>query len=82
VAGRVVTALEQAVDEPLVVMPTEGGSLPMCLFEQVGLPFVGLPTSNFDCNQHTDDENLQLKYLFEAVDLFAALFRWEWYGPV
>ncbi|HYF76625.1 MAG TPA: M20/M25/M40 family metallo-hydrolase [Symbiobacteriaceae bacterium] len=77
VAGQVVKALQRAADEPLVVMPTEGGSLPMCLFEQIGLPFVGLPTSNFDCNQHTDDENLQLEYLFEAVDLFASLFRWE-----
>lgn len=76
IAGRLVAALERAAQEPLVVMPSEGGSLPMCLFEQIGLPFVGLPTSNFDCNQHTDDENLQLKYLFEAVDLFASLFRW------
>lgn len=76
VAGQVVRALERAATEPLVVMPTEGGSLPMCLFEQIGLPFVGLPTSNFDCNQHTDDENLQLKFLFEAVDLFASLFIW------
>jgi len=80
VAGRVVKALEQAVDEPLVVMPTEGGSLPMCLFEQASLPFVGLPTSNFDCNQHTNDENVQLKYLFEAVDIFASLFLWDWNG--
>ncbi len=73
--GAVGRLRKRAVEEPLVIMPTEGGSLPMCLFEQIGLPFVGLPTSNFDCNQHTDDENLQLRYLFEAVDLFASLFQ-------
>lgn len=77
-AVHLIRAVERAVAEPLVVMPTEGGSLPMHLFAQAGLPFVGLPTSNFDCNQHTDDENLQLKYLFEAVDIFAALMRWSW----
>lgn len=42
----------------------------------MGLPFVGLPTSNFDCNQHTDDENLAVGYLFEAVAIFASLFQW------
>jgi len=75
-ARGVVRAVKRAVAQPLVVMPTEGGSLPMYLFEQMGLPFVGLPTSNFDCNQHTDDENLQLGFLFEAVQIFASLFQW------
>jgi acetylornithine deacetylase/succinyl-diaminopimelate desuccinylase-like protein len=77
VAARVVAAAEGAGVGPLVVMPTEGGSLAMHLFEGIGIPFAGLPPSNFDCNQHTDDENLQLDHLFAAVDMFAALFRWD-----
>lgn len=76
-AARLIQAVSRATGEDLVVMPTDGGSLAMYLFERAGLPYVGLPPSNFDCNQHTDDENLQLKYLFEAVDIFAALFRWS-----
>lgn len=74
VAQMVVRAVARAVDQPVVVMPSEGGSLPLYLFEQIGIPFVGLPTSNFDCNQHTADENLQLGYLFQAIDLFGSLF--------
>jgi hypothetical protein len=70
-AVGVLRALEQAVDEPLVVLPSEGGSVPVHLF---GMPLLGLPTSNFDCNQHTADENLQLKFLFRGINLFAALF--------
>lgn len=77
VAQQVVRAVTRAVEEPVVIMPSEGGSLPLYLFEQIGIPFVGLPTSNFDCNQHTADENLQLKYLFQGVDLFASLFAGE-----
>lgn len=76
-AQQVVRAVARAVAEEPVIMPTEGGSLPMYLFEQMGMVFVGLPTSNYDCNQHTDDENLVLKYLFQGVDLFASLFLWD-----
>lgn len=74
IAQRAVRAVTRAVDEQVVVMPSDGGSLPLYLFEQIGIPFVGLPTSNFDCNQHTVDENLQVGYLFKAVDIFASLF--------
>jgi acetylornithine deacetylase/succinyl-diaminopimelate desuccinylase-like protein len=69
-AAGVLHALEEAVDEPLVVMPSEGGSVPLHMFD---LPLLGLPTSNFDCNQHTADENLHLKHLFRGINLFAAL---------
>lgn len=77
VAARVVHAATAADVGPLVVLPTEGGSVAVHLFEEIGIPVAGLPPSNFDCNQHTDDENLQLSTLFEAVELFASLFRWD-----
>ena len=73
---QIVQAVERAVSEPLVLMPTDGGSLPLYLFEQLGITFVALPTSNFDCNQHTSDENLHLKYFFQAIDIFASVMRW------
>lgn len=73
--GRyLVEAVERAVAEPVVVAPTDGGSLMMHRFEEAGIPVVELPTSNFDCNQHTHDENLQVKYLFRAIDIFVSVF--------
>ncbi len=77
IARYVVGAVRQAVGSQPLVLPTEGGSIPMNLFEQVAPAFIGLPPSNFDCNQHTHDENLQLSTLFRAVEVFAEVFQGE-----
>ena len=73
-AQGVLRAMQRAVRH-LVVMPSEGGSLPMHLF---GMEFIGLPTSNSDCNQHTHDENLMLGFLFRGIDQFASLLLGNW----
>jgi len=72
-AQSIVRAVTAATDPPVVVMPTSGGSLPIYLFAERGLPVISVPISNYDCNQHTADENLQLGFLFRAVAIFAAL---------
>lgn len=77
IAGRLVRAVRRAVSDPLVLEPTDGGSLPLFFFEQAGIPLVSLPTSNYDCNQHTSDENLHLRYFFQGVDIFASVLLWE-----
>lgn len=76
-AGQIVRAMQRAVEGPIVVEPTEGGSLPLYLFEEIGIPFVSIPTSNFDCNQHTSDENLRLGNLFQGIDIFASVMLWD-----
>jgi acetylornithine deacetylase/succinyl-diaminopimelate desuccinylase-like protein len=76
VARTFLAAVRRAAGAGLVVEPTEGGSLALHLFERLGIPVVTLPTSNYDCNQHTADENLELRRLFEGVDTFASLFLW------
>lgn len=73
VAQYAVQSMQAAVGEAIVIMPTSGGSLPLYLFEQLGIPFICIPPSNFDCNQHTSDENLQLSYFFRSIDIFASL---------
>lgn len=70
-------AVKKVVGEDIVIMPTEGGSLPMYIFEQMGFPVIGLPTSNYDCNQHTHDENLILNYFFRAIEIFTSIFLEE-----
>lgn len=66
--------VDEAVGGSLVVVPTLGGSLPMHLFSDVlRVPVVGLPIANHDNNQHAANENLRLKNLWDAIEIFAAL---------
>jgi acetylornithine deacetylase/succinyl-diaminopimelate desuccinylase-like protein len=72
---EVVAAAEAAAGEPVILMPTLGGSLPLYLFtEGLGQPIVIVPIANHDDNQHAPDENLRLANLWYGIDLFAALF--------
>ncbi|HYK71944.1 MAG TPA: M20/M25/M40 family metallo-hydrolase [Pseudoneobacillus sp.] len=73
-AKYVVNVLQQIFADSMVVMPTEGGSLPLYLFERLGVPVVCLPTSNYDCNQHTNNENLRIDHFTRAIKIFTTLF--------
>ena len=71
----VIAAAESAAGEPVILMPTLGGSLPLYLFEEIlEAPLVIVPIANHDDNQHAPDENLRLANLWYGIDLFAALF--------
>lgn len=59
---------------PVVVQPTEGGSVQFCRFVERGIPFIGVPTFNFDSNQHTANENVRLDYLLQAQSIFESIF--------
>lgn len=76
-AEYVMEAVRNVAGEKMVVMPTDGGSLALYLFEKLGAKVIGLPTSNYDCNQHTHDENLKLSYFFLSIEIFASLFQQE-----
>ena len=72
---RVIAAAERAAGEPVILMPTLGGSLPLYLFtDLLGQPVVVVPIANHDDNQHAPDENLRVANLWYGIDLFAALF--------
>jgi acetylornithine deacetylase/succinyl-diaminopimelate desuccinylase-like protein len=61
----------QANDQPLVVIPAMGGSLPMSEFEAVlHRPLINLPTVNYDNNQHAANENTRLANLWAAIEVF------------
>ena len=73
---EVARAAEAAAAEPLVIVPTLGGSLPLYLFlDTPERPIVIVPIANHDNNQHAADENLRLANLWYGIDLFAALLR-------
>ena len=65
-----VSTFERAWGEPPVRTRTMGGTVPIDFFIQaLGMPAIGVPVVNFDNNQHSDNENLRLQNLWDAVSL-------------
>ncbi len=61
--------------EPIIKLPTLGGSVPMHLFGDVtGAPVVGLPIVNHDNNQHAANENVRIQNLWDGIEAFAVVF--------
>ena len=57
-----------------LLTPTMGGSLPIYLFEQVlDMPIILLPIANHDNNQHGANENLRIRNLWDAIEIYAVL---------
>ena len=46
-----------------MVAPSLGGSVPMYIFENLKIPWIGVPIVNYDNHQHSSDENLRLGQL-------------------
>ena len=57
----------------VVIAPTLGGSVPMYVFEDLGLPWVGVPIVNYDNHQHSSDENLRLGQFWHGMETYGAL---------
>jgi acetylornithine deacetylase/succinyl-diaminopimelate desuccinylase-like protein len=56
-----------------VIAPSLGGSVPMYIFEDLGMPWIGVPIVNYDNHQHSSDENLRLGHLWNGVELYATI---------
>ena len=72
VSKKVVEVVEGAAG-PAVKMPTLGGTAPMYIFEDLGLPVIGVPIVNADNHQHTSDENLRLGHLWRGMEIYGAI---------
>jgi acetylornithine deacetylase/succinyl-diaminopimelate desuccinylase-like protein len=57
----------------LVKMPITGGSSPMYIFENLGLPVINVPIVNYDDNQHSPNENLRIGNLWHGMEIYGAL---------
>jgi acetylornithine deacetylase/succinyl-diaminopimelate desuccinylase-like protein len=73
--GRAVLAtLNDGAPEPLLALPTSGGSGPAYLFEQVlRVPMISLPIANYDDNQHAANENLRIQNLWDGIETYVTL---------
>ncbi len=70
----VVEAVQAASAQPIVRLPTLGGSLPLYILrQQLGAPSITVPLANYDNNQHAENENLRLQNLWDGIEIAAAI---------
>jgi acetylornithine deacetylase/succinyl-diaminopimelate desuccinylase-like protein len=68
-----VQVVQDASGGNTVVAPTLGGSVPMYIFEDLGLPWIGVPIVNYDNHQHSSDENLRLGQFWRGIEIYGAI---------
>jgi acetylornithine deacetylase/succinyl-diaminopimelate desuccinylase-like protein len=75
VSKAVARIVDEAVDGPIVLTPSLGGSLPLYIFSEIldAPPIVVVPIANHDNNQHAPNENLRIKNLWLGIEIYAAL---------
>jgi acetylornithine deacetylase/succinyl-diaminopimelate desuccinylase-like protein len=75
VSKAVASIVDEAVDGPIVLTPSLGGSLPISVFSEIldAPPIVIVPIANHDNNQHAPNENLRVENLWLGIEIYAAL---------
>lgn len=74
ISFRVMDAVQAASTEPIVKMPSLGGSLPLSIIsETLNVPTITVPIANHDNNQHAENENIRLQNLWDGIEVFASL---------
>jgi len=76
IAQKAIQAIETTIDYNMVRVPSLGGSLPLYLYEQLlQTKPITIPIVNYDNNQHAENENVILQYLWEGIETMAVLMR-------
>ncbi|MFL6212118.1 MAG: M20/M25/M40 family metallo-hydrolase [Pyrinomonadaceae bacterium] len=71
---NVIAAVQSVSTQPIVRLPTLGGSLPLyVLRQQLGAPSITVPLANYDNNQHAENENIRLQNLWDGIEIVAAI---------
>jgi len=74
IATSVVAAVQQTTKDPVLRVPTLGGSLPLeDLVKVLNAKFLIVPIANSDNNQHAENENIRIKNFWEGIDMMAAI---------
>ncbi len=73
VSKALVQVVQDAMGGNGVIAPTLGGSVPMYVFEDLGLPWIGVPIVNYDNHQHSSDENLRLGQFWRGIEEYGAI---------
>jgi acetylornithine deacetylase/succinyl-diaminopimelate desuccinylase-like protein len=73
-ALAVAAAVRTAASQPILEVPSSGGSLPLSVIKKaLGTPSMVVSIANYDDNQHAANENLRLGNLWAGIDIYAAL---------
>ncbi|MDB5111334.1 MAG: peptidase [Mucilaginibacter sp.] len=76
VAQSVIKAMQSTVDYPVILTPSSGGSLPLFIFEkELGAKVITVPLVNYDNNQHAENENVKISFLWEGIETIAAIMQ-------
>ena len=74
IAAKVTKAIQQTTSHEIVLMPTLGGSLPLFLFEKhLNAKPITITIVNYDNNQHAENENVIIRYIWEGIETLAAV---------
>ena len=79
-ARGVIAAANAAAGKPVTILLMMGASVHLYLFDDImKVPVIGLPISNHDNSQHAANENLRLRNLWDAVEVYAGMMsRLNW----
>jgi acetylornithine deacetylase/succinyl-diaminopimelate desuccinylase-like protein len=73
-ARAIAAAVRSISAQPIVELPTSGGSLPLSVISAaLGTKSVVVGIANYDNNQHSANENLRLTNLWDGIDIYAAI---------
>ena len=79
VSQALVHLVQDATGGNAVITPMLGGTAPTYIFEDLGLPWIGVPIVNYDNHQHSSDENLRLGHFWRGIEIYAAILAdLEW----
>ncbi|MBK9153925.1 MAG: M20/M25/M40 family metallo-hydrolase [Chloracidobacterium sp.] len=80
VSLAIIDAVQKTVSEPIVRMPSLGGSLPLSIISETldGMPTITVPIANHDNNQHAENENIRIQNLWDGIETFASLMLMKW----
>ncbi|HSE33469.1 MAG TPA: M20/M25/M40 family metallo-hydrolase [Pyrinomonadaceae bacterium] len=74
VSLAVIAAVQSTSDQPIVRLPTSGGSLPLSIItDNLRTVTITVPIANYDNNQHAENENLRIQNLWNGIETYAAL---------
>src|SRR2546425_4098345 len=70
----VIEAEQSTSKDPIVKLPTSGGSLPLSIItDHLRTVTLTVPIANYDNNQHAENENLHLQNLWDGIETWAAV---------
>lgn len=74
VSIAVIDAVQSTSKDPIVKLPTSGGSLPLSIItNHLRTVTLTVPIANYDNNQHAENENIRLQNLWDGIETLAAV---------